>query len=79
MSVESTKKLQKTKEIKKELEELIGDNEIHDNIEIKEKLKMTQRPEDAVKVIQEFKEIIRNNKKRHCFIDIKRMYNISET
>lgn len=63
MSVESTKKLQKTKEIKKELEELIGDNEIHDNIEIKEKLKMVQRPEDAVKFIQEFKEIIRNNKK----------------
>ena len=63
MSVESTKKLQKTKEIKKELEELIGDNEIHDNIEIKEKLKMVQRPEDAVNFIQEFKEIIRNNKK----------------
>ena len=63
ISVESTKKIQKTKEIKKELEELIGNNEIHDNIEIKEKLKMVERPEEALKVIQEFNENIRNNKK----------------
>ena len=39
VSGESTKKPQKTKEIKKELEELIGNSKIHYNIEIEEKAK----------------------------------------
>ena len=32
-------------------------------MEIEEKAKMIERPEDAAKVIQEFEEIIRTNKK----------------
>ena len=39
----------------------------HNNTEIKEKANMVERPEDAAKVIQVFKEIIRSNKKKETF------------
>ena len=45
------------------LKESIVNSENHDSMEIEEKAKMIERPEDAAKVIQEFEEIISTNKK----------------
>ena len=54
---EITETPQKTKE------ESIVNSKTHSNTEIKEKTLMVERPEDAAKVIQDFEEIIRSNKK----------------
>ena len=63
LDVKDTKKIKKTKpEIKKELEVSIS-NGRNDNTDMKEKVdNCTANEEDAVKVIEEFEEIIKNKK-----------------
>ena len=56
-------RIKKTKpEIKKELEESITNGKRNENTDIQEKVNNCARVEDAVKVVQEFEEIIKNKK-----------------
>ena len=63
LSKYTTKKSQKNKEdIKEEIDESLVNDET-DNIEIEEKARMVEKPEDATKVVQKFKEISSSIKK----------------
>lgn len=70
LSKYTTKKSQKNKEdIKEEIDESLVNDET-DNIEIEEKARMVEKPEDATKVVQKFKEISSSIKKHiiwHAF------------
>ena len=60
---EVIQRIKKTKpEIKKELEESITNGKRNKNTDIQEKVNNCARVEDAVKVVQEFEEIIKNKK-----------------
>ena len=61
---DTIQKIRKTKsEIKKELEESISNCKSNENTDMQEKVNnCTATEEDAVKAIQEFKEIIKNTK-----------------
>lgn len=63
LSKYTTKKSQKNKEdIKEEIDESLVNDET-DNIEIEEKARMVEKPKDATKVVQKFKEISSSIKK----------------
>ena len=60
---ESIQKIKKTKpKIKKELEELIGNGRRNENIDMEDKVNSCSANEEAVRLIQEFEEIIKNKK-----------------
>ena len=60
---ESIQKIKKTKpEIKKELEESIGNGRRNENIDVEDKVNSCSTNEEAVRFIQEFEEIIKNKK-----------------
>ena len=58
---ETIQKIKKTKaELKKELEELIAKSGQNENVDMQEKVNGCKTNKDAVKAIQEFKQIIEN-------------------
>ena len=60
---ETIQKIEKTKsEIKKELEKSIANGKRNDNTDMQEKVNGSTTNAGAVKVIQEFKQIIKNKK-----------------
>ena len=60
---ESIEKIKKTKsEIKEELEESIVNGKRSENVDIQEKVNRCATNQDAVKAIQQFEQIIKNQK-----------------
>ena len=60
---DTIQKIKKTKsEIKKELEEPIGNGKRNENADMQEKVKGCTTNEGTVKAIQEFEEIVKNKK-----------------
>ena len=49
-------------EVKKELEELITNGEKNENTEMQENVNNVATREDAVKIVQEYEQIIKNKK-----------------
>ena len=64
-------KIKKTKsEIKKELEESIANGKRNENADMLEKVNKCTTNEDAVKVIQEFENVIQNKKPRYRMVSL---------
>ena len=77
VSNKTTKKSREIKEeIKKELEESTINGERHTNIEIRDKARSVEKPEDAVTVVREFAWIIRSKSKKHYLAGKPTRYNI---
>ena len=61
---DTIQKIKNTKpEIKKELKGSITNEKWNENTDMQEKVKCTTNEKDAVKVVQEFQEIIKNKKR----------------
>ena len=68
---ETIQKIKKTKfEIKKELEESIANGKRNENANMLEKVNKCTTNEHAVKVIQEFENVIQNKKTRYRFVSL---------
>ena len=68
---ETIQKIKKTKfEIKKELEESIANGKRNENANMLEKVNKCTTNEDAVKVIQEFENVIQNKKPRYRMVSL---------
>ena len=68
---ETIQKIKKTKfEIKKELEESIANGKRNENADMLEKVNKCTTNEDAVKVIQEFENVIQNKKPRYRMVSL---------
>lgn len=61
--MKSQKNQEIKEEIKKELEESIVNSENMDNMEFEQKSKMGEKPKATARIIWQFEEIVRNNKK----------------
>lgn len=61
--MKSQKNQEIKEEIKKELEESIVNSENMDNMELEQKAKMGEKPKATARIIWQFEEIVRNNKK----------------
>ena len=58
--------------IKKELRESVVNSNMRDNMEIKKKAKMVEKPKNAAKFLQELIEIIKSNKKNIFWLQYQR-------
>ena len=76
---ETIQKIKQAKsDIKKELEESIGNGKTNENADMQEKVNGCTTNEDAVKSIQEFEQINKKQKEQYCMASLLPRPNISQ-